>query len=292
MACTAIRHVHRMAGAEDPVASETVRQVRRGLMRTYGAAPRRLARPLAVDEIRQIISGIDRTTPIGIRDSAIILLGYASAMRRAEIVGLDLADVEHKPAGLLLTIRKSKRIRMVMVRRSPSLTDSTHSPTRWPRSMPGEQCGASPPAPSSLAYGPARSASNRYRHMSQPACSAPGRRRRARRHPHHGTLFAGRPCTRRRDGRRPPGPDRGADKTQGPHRPGQPLHPAAGSPRDDVEPRPRAMTSAWGEDPWGQFGRPGAPLARSRSSAGSGPLTCGNACIQWPWGATGTHETR
>jgi integrase len=77
-------------------------------MRTYGAAPRRLARPLAVDEIRQIISGIDRTTPIGIRDAAIILLGYASAMRRAEIVGLDLADVEHKPAGLLLTIRKSK----------------------------------------------------------------------------------------------------------------------------------------------------------------------------------------
>jgi integrase len=145
MACTAIRHVHRMAGAEDPVASETVRQVRRGLMRTYGAAPRRLARPLAVDEIRQIISEIDRTTPIGIRDAAIILLGNASAMRRAEIVGLDLADVEHKPSGLLLTIRKSKRIRMVMVRRSPSLTDSTHSPTRWPRSMPGEQCGGQTP---------------------------------------------------------------------------------------------------------------------------------------------------
>jgi hypothetical protein len=175
--------------------------------------------------------------------------------------------------------------------RRRSRTVRTHRPGGRGQCL-ASSAGARPPAPSSLAYGPARSASNRYRHMSQPACSAPGRRRRARRHPHHGTLFAGRPCTRRRDGRRPPGPDRGADKTQGPHRPGQPLHPAAGSPRDDVEPRPRAMTSAWGEDPWGQFGRPGAPLARSRSSAGSGPLTCGNACIQWPWGATGTHETR
>ena len=108
MSCTVIRHVHRISGAEDPVASEAVRQVRRGLVRTYGAAPRRLARPLTVDEIRQIISGIDRTTPIGIRDAAIILLGYASAMRRAEIVALALSDVEHKPAGLLLNIRKSK----------------------------------------------------------------------------------------------------------------------------------------------------------------------------------------
>ena len=86
MSCIVIRHVHRLCGATDPIASETVRQVRRGLVRTYGAAPRRLARPLTVDEIRLIIRGIDRTTPIGIRDAAIILLGYASALRRAEIV--------------------------------------------------------------------------------------------------------------------------------------------------------------------------------------------------------------
>ena len=58
MSCIVIRHVHRLCGATDPIASETVRQVRRGLVRTYGAAPRRLARPLTVDEIRLIISGI------------------------------------------------------------------------------------------------------------------------------------------------------------------------------------------------------------------------------------------
>jgi site-specific recombinase XerD len=108
MSCTVIRHVHRMTGTEDPVASEAVRQVRRGLVRTYGAAPRRLARPLTVEELRQIVAGIDRTTPIGARDAAIILLGYASAMRRGELVGLTLTDLEHKPAGLLLHIRQSK----------------------------------------------------------------------------------------------------------------------------------------------------------------------------------------
>jgi integrase len=108
MACTVIRHVHRTTGAADPIASEAVRQVRRGLRRTYGAAPRRLARPLSVEEIRQILHQIDRTTVIGIRDAAIILLGYASAVRRAELVALTLADIEHKPAGLLLHIRRSK----------------------------------------------------------------------------------------------------------------------------------------------------------------------------------------
>lgn len=107
-ACTAIRHVHRMRAADDPVAAEAVRQVRLGLRRTYGSAPRRLARPLTVAEIRQIIGGIDRTTPIGTRDAAIILVGFASALRRSELVDLTLADIEHKPASLLLTVRQSK----------------------------------------------------------------------------------------------------------------------------------------------------------------------------------------
>ena len=87
LACTALRHVHRIHGAEDPVASETVRQVRLGLRRTYGGAPRRLARPLTVTKIHQIVASIDRTTPIGKRDAAIILLGFASALRRSELTG-------------------------------------------------------------------------------------------------------------------------------------------------------------------------------------------------------------
>jgi integrase len=108
LACTAIRHVHRMHDLPDPIASETVRQVRLGLRRTYGTAPRRQARPLSTAEIRQILDHIDRSTPLGIRDAAIILLGYASAMRRSEIIGLTLLDIRDEPAGLLITIDKSK----------------------------------------------------------------------------------------------------------------------------------------------------------------------------------------
>ncbi len=86
MACTAIRHMHRQHGLANPAEDELVRQVRLGLRRTYGTAPRRQARPLTVPEIRQITTSIDRSTPIGARDAAIILLGYASAIRGSELV--------------------------------------------------------------------------------------------------------------------------------------------------------------------------------------------------------------
>jgi integrase len=108
VACSAIGHVHRSHGVDDPIAHPSVRQVRMGLRRTYGIAPRRQARPLSVAELRQILAHIDRTWPIGIRDTAILLLGYAGALRRSELTDVLLADVEHKTAGLLLTLRKSK----------------------------------------------------------------------------------------------------------------------------------------------------------------------------------------
>lgn len=108
LACSAIAYHHRLHSLDDPILNEGVRQVRRGLRRLVGTAPRRQARPLGVAEIRQILEAIDRSTAMGTRDAAIILLGFASAMRRSELNALTLADVEHKPGGLLLTVRRSK----------------------------------------------------------------------------------------------------------------------------------------------------------------------------------------
>ncbi|WP_183408290.1 tyrosine-type recombinase/integrase [Nocardioides pocheonensis] len=108
LAVGAISYRHRVRGLDDPTACEAVRQVRRGLRRLVGTAPRRQARPLDIADLRQILHPIDRTTAKGARDAAVILLGFASALRVSELVGLTLADVEHKPAGLLLHIHRSK----------------------------------------------------------------------------------------------------------------------------------------------------------------------------------------
>jgi integrase len=44
----------------------------------------------------------------GLRDRALLLLGFAGALRRSEIVALDVADIEEIESGLLVTIRHSK----------------------------------------------------------------------------------------------------------------------------------------------------------------------------------------
>lgn len=108
LASCAIGFEHRRAGVVDPTGHEAVRQVRRGLRRSLGTAPLRPARPLAVGEIRAIVGHIDRDTSQGARDAAVILLGFASALRRSELAALALADIETKPDGLLLHLRCSK----------------------------------------------------------------------------------------------------------------------------------------------------------------------------------------
>jgi integrase len=48
------------------------------------------------------------TDPAGCRDRALLLLGFAGALRRSELVGLDLADVTEGTDGLTVHLRRSK----------------------------------------------------------------------------------------------------------------------------------------------------------------------------------------
>lgn len=85
-----------------------MRRVRRGLRRIIGVAPRRQAHPLDVTELTQIVDAIPADTPRGLRDRAIMLLGYASGVRPGELAALQLADIAARPHGLFITIRRSK----------------------------------------------------------------------------------------------------------------------------------------------------------------------------------------
>jgi integrase len=44
----------------------------------------------------------------GLRDKAILLLGFAGAFRRSEIVGLQVREIQIGDAGLIITLRRSK----------------------------------------------------------------------------------------------------------------------------------------------------------------------------------------
>jgi site-specific recombinase XerD len=106
--CSGIAHRHHQEGLADPTADFLVRRVRRGLRRIMGVAPIRQAHPLTVAELGQIVASIDADAAIGIRDLAILLVGYASAMRPGEVSALNVEDLLRKPTGVLVNIRRSK----------------------------------------------------------------------------------------------------------------------------------------------------------------------------------------
>jgi site-specific recombinase XerD len=102
----AIRYAHKLAGHEPPTNAEAVKATLRGIRRTAGSAPARKA-PATADKVLAMVAKAD-TDLKGLRDRAILLLGFAGAFRRSELVALDVADLEFCDGGLHITIRKSK----------------------------------------------------------------------------------------------------------------------------------------------------------------------------------------
>jgi integrase len=60
-----------------------------------------------VEDVRKVIAALPDTL-VGKRDAAVILLGFAAALRRSELVALNVEDVDFVDGGLHFTIRRSK----------------------------------------------------------------------------------------------------------------------------------------------------------------------------------------
>jgi integrase len=102
----AVAEAHKVAGLEPPTHHATVRNTMKGIRRTLGTAPVQKTAALT-DDIRAMVGATDDGL-IGARDRALILLGFAGAFRRSELVALDVADCEFSKDGLTVTLRRSK----------------------------------------------------------------------------------------------------------------------------------------------------------------------------------------
>src|SRR5437763_2954962 len=109
---TLVRHLasiskaHEARGLPNPTRSELVRATLRGIRRTRGCAQRE-AKPLLRDDLLLLLDARGDGLK-DIRDRALLLVGFAGALRRSELVGLDLGDIEHVRQGMVLTLRRSK----------------------------------------------------------------------------------------------------------------------------------------------------------------------------------------
>jgi integrase len=105
-AISAIARQHKLARLPAPHEDASVQEVWTGIRRAIGRAKRR-ATPVTPSMLREMIRG----APDGraaLRDAALVLVGFAGAFRRGELVALDVADVAFTDDGLLVSIRRSK----------------------------------------------------------------------------------------------------------------------------------------------------------------------------------------
>ena len=105
----AIGYLHYLAGCPSPTTTARVTETLAGLdklAKQGGQGPKpKLAAKIAI--LREIVGPIGDDLP-GLRDRALLLLGFAGAFRRAELAHIEVADLEEGEHGLRITLPFSK----------------------------------------------------------------------------------------------------------------------------------------------------------------------------------------
>jgi site-specific recombinase XerD len=102
----AIAVAHRDAGLESPTEHGMVKRTLAGIRREKGTAQNQ-KNALLVDDLRRMVAPLSASL-LDRRDRALMLLGFAAALRRSELVALRFEGVRFEEEGLVLTLRRSK----------------------------------------------------------------------------------------------------------------------------------------------------------------------------------------
>lgn len=102
----AIHRMHALKKLPSPVDNDETRNLFKRLKRDHGTPPKK-KHALTTTEIRKMLQGMPDTL-ISTRNKAFILIGFAGALRRGEIVGLECPDLKASNEGIQLTIRHAK----------------------------------------------------------------------------------------------------------------------------------------------------------------------------------------
>jgi len=102
----AIRLAHVSAGHPDVTAATLVKNTLKGIRRAVGTAATKKSPTLTTD-ITAMVNSLDGGLG-GLRDKAILLIGFATGMRRSELVGMRMDHVEECAEGIRINIPRSK----------------------------------------------------------------------------------------------------------------------------------------------------------------------------------------
>ncbi len=105
-ALAGIAHAHRTSGHEWRKGEAAITEVLKGIRRRLGVAVSKKA-PVGDGELAALVAtlGVDLA---GLRDRALLTLGWFAALRRSELVALAVGDVRFTTEGAIVTVRRSK----------------------------------------------------------------------------------------------------------------------------------------------------------------------------------------
>jgi integrase len=102
----AVAYEHERAGHPSPTDHRDVKKTWRGIRRRLGTAPRK-KEPLSAADLRRMVDALPPGLS-GLRDRALILLGFAGGFRRSELVALERAQLRFVSQGVEAEVLRSK----------------------------------------------------------------------------------------------------------------------------------------------------------------------------------------
>lgn len=105
---TAIHKAHLEKNLKSPAQREMVKRVMQGIRRTLGTKQRQVT-PLVKDDLLAALVMVNQQAPVkAARDRALLLVGFASAMRRSELVAVKVEHITHLSSGMEIFLPCSK----------------------------------------------------------------------------------------------------------------------------------------------------------------------------------------
>lgn len=104
---SAISKVHALRGLDCPTDNKQFQVLLDGIRRVHGVRQKQ-APAFTLVQLKRLVRAIDTQTVTGLRDRAILLLGFTGAFRRSELSALNVEDLEFSEEGLIVRMQRSK----------------------------------------------------------------------------------------------------------------------------------------------------------------------------------------
>ncbi|TVY01481.1 site-specific integrase [Paenibacillus cremeus] len=103
----AISQRHKTKGYPSPCKTPLVKGVWEGLQRKIGVEEKG-KEALWLHELREVIEALPKDKLIGIRNRALLVIGWVGAFRRSELVGINIEDISITRDGIIIHLNRSK----------------------------------------------------------------------------------------------------------------------------------------------------------------------------------------